>query len=149
MSTAIEPRIIVISGPTATGKTEVALQLAEPLGAEIISADAMQVYKFMDIGTAKPTAGQQARVRHHLIDVVAPDEPFSAAAFRTMADDLIRGLHKKGPPVFVVGGTGLYIKALVYGLFPSPPLDEGVRESLRSEMEALGRPAMHRRPRYC
>ena len=95
------------------GKTDVALELAEPLGGEIISADAMQVYKYMDIGTAKPTAEQLGRVRHHLIDVVAPDEPFSAADFMTMADVVIRRLHEKGRPVFVVGGTGLYIKALI------------------------------------
>ena len=127
-----KPSLVILSGPTCVGKTDVAIALAEPLGAEIISADAMQVYRYMDIGTAKPTEEQQARVRHHLIDVVNPDEPFSAVLFRTMADGVIRDLDQKGRPIFVVGGTGLYIKALTRGLFatqeqvntptlPSPP----------------------------
>lgn len=113
-----KPSLIIIAGPTCVGKTEVAIALAEPLGGEIISADAMQVYRYMDIGTAKPSEEQRARVPHHLIDVVDPDEPFSAARFKTMAEAVLSDLHEKGRPVFVVGGTGLYMKALTKGLFP-------------------------------
>ena len=114
-----KPSLVIISGPTCVGKTEVAITLAGPLGAEIISADAMQVYRYMNIGTAKPTEDQLDRVRHHLIDVVNPDESFNAARFKAMAEAVINDLHQKGRPVFVVGGTGLYIKALTLGLFPT------------------------------
>ena len=157
------PSLVIISGPTCVGKTDVAIALAEPLGAEIISADAMQVYRYMDIGTAKPTEQQRSRVRHHLIDVVYPDEPFSAARFKTMAEVVIGDLHQKERPMFVVGGTGLYIKALTRGLFPgqeqvntptlpSPLKGEGlgggdrlVRKRLRREAETLGLEALYRR----
>jgi tRNA dimethylallyltransferase len=158
-----KPSLIIISGPTCAGKTDVAIALAEPLRAEIISADAMQVYRHMDIGTAKPTEQQQARVRHHLIDVVEPDQPFSAALFKKMAEAVIRDLHRKGRPIFVVGGTGLYIKALTRGLFagkeqvntptlPSPLQGEGlgggdrlVRKKIRKEAETLGLGSLYRR----
>ncbi len=157
------PSLIIISGPTCAGKTDVAIALAEPLGAEIISADAMQVYKYMNIGTAKPTEQQRSRVRHHLIDVVYPDEPFSAARFKTIAEVVIGDLHQKGHPIFVVGGTGLYIKAVTQGLFPgqeqvntptlpSPLKGEGVgggvrlvRKRLRHEAETLGPRALYER----
>ena len=128
-----KPSLIIIAGPTCVGKTEVAIALAEPLGAEIISADAMQVFRYMDIGTAKPTAQQRALVRHHLIDVVDPDEPFSAARFKNMAGAVIGDLHKEGRPVFVVGGTGLYIKALTMGLFRVHEDDGAIRERLKAE----------------
>jgi len=164
-----KPSLIIISGPTCVGKTDAAIALAEPLGAEIISADAMQVYRYMDIGTAKPTEEEQARVRHHLIDVVNPDEPFNAALFVTMADAVIRELHQKGRPIFVVGGTGLYIKALTRGLFPAQEQvmkslrdliprgyaaqkrkllyyqDKLVRKRLRHEAEILGLDALYQR----
>ncbi|MBW1819832.1 MAG: tRNA (adenosine(37)-N6)-dimethylallyltransferase MiaA [Deltaproteobacteria bacterium] len=143
--TSTKPKLIIISGPTAAGKTDVALELAEPLGGEIISADAMQVYKHMDIGTAKPAPEQLARVPHHLIDVVAPDEPFSAAIFRTMADAVIQGLHEKGRLSFVVGGTGLYIKALIRGLFPAPEQDETIRKRLRDEAKTSGSDVLYAR----
>jgi tRNA dimethylallyltransferase len=113
--------------------------------AEIISADAMQVYRHMDIGTAKPTEQQQARVRHHLIDVVGPDEPFDAALFSAMADAIIRDRHQKGRPIFVVGGTGLYIKALTRGLFAGKEQDRLIRERLRKEAETLGLGSLYRR----
>jgi len=127
------------------GKTEVAIVLAEPLGADIISADAMQVYRYMDIGTAKPTEEQRARVRHHLIDVVDPDEPFSAALFKTMAGAIIRDLDQKGRLVFVVGGTGLYIKALTRGLFAGQEQDEVVRKKLKKEAKTLGLAVLYQR----
>ncbi len=139
------PSLIIISGPTCVGKTDVAIALAEPLGAEIISADAMQVYKYMNIGTAKPTEEQRARVRHHFIDVVYPDEPFSAARFKTMAEVVIGDLHQKERPMFVVGGTGLYIKALTRGLFPGKDQDGVVQKKIRHEAETLGLEALHQR----
>jgi tRNA dimethylallyltransferase len=140
-----KPSLVIISGPTCVGKTDVAIALAEPLGGEIISADAMQVYRYMDIGTAKPTRQEQARVPHHLIDVVEPNELFSAALFKTMADAVIRDLHQKGRPIFVVGGTGLYIKALTRGLFPAQQQDGLIRKRLRGEAETLGLDALHQR----
>ncbi len=140
-----KPSLVIISGPTCVGKTDVAIALAEPLGAEIISADAMQVYRYMDIGTAKPTRQEQARVPHHLIDVVEPNELFSAALFETMADAVIRDLHQKGRPIFVVGGTGLYIKALTRGLFAGQEQDGLIRKRLRGEAETLGLDALHQR----
>lgn len=127
------------------GKTDVAIALAEPLGAEIISADAMQVYRYMNIGTAKPTEQQRARVRHHLIDVVNPDEPFNAALFVTMADAVIRELDQKGRPIFVVGGTGLYIKTLTRGLFAAQEQDGVVRKRLKDEAETLGLEVLYQR----
>ncbi|MGD8513638.1 MAG: tRNA (adenosine(37)-N6)-dimethylallyltransferase MiaA [Deltaproteobacteria bacterium] len=140
-----KPCVIIISGPTCVGKTEAAITLAKPLGGEIISADAMQVYRHMDIGTAKPTKQEQARVPHHLIDMVSPDEPFSAAQFKSSAAAVIRELHKKGRPVFVVGGTGLYIKALTHGLFRVQQGNGALRERLRAEAKDLGSPVLHQR----
>jgi tRNA dimethylallyltransferase len=139
------PPLIIISGPTGVGKTDMAIALADPLEAEIISADAIQVYRHMDIGTAKPSQEEQARVRHHLIDVVDPDEPFSAALYKTMADAVIQDLHQKGRPIFVVGGTGLYIKALTRGLFPSEEQDSDVRKGLRKEAETWGPERLYER----
>ncbi len=140
-----KPSLVIISGPTCVGKTDVAISLAGPLGAEIISADAMQVYRYMNIGTAKPTEHQRDRVRHHLIDVVYPDEPFSAARFKTMAEVVISDLHQKGHPIFVVGGTGLYIKALTQGLFPAQEQVNTARKKLKKEAETLGLVAMYQR----
>ncbi|OEU46310.1 MAG: tRNA (adenosine(37)-N6)-dimethylallyltransferase MiaA [Desulfobacterales bacterium C00003060] len=139
------PPLIIISGPTCVGKTDVGIALAETLGAEIISADAMQVYRYMDIGTAKITQQQRARVPHHLIDVVNPDEPFSAALFRKMADAVIRDLHQKRRHVFVVGGTGLYIKVLTGGIFREHEQDRDVRERLKKEVETFGLDALYQR----
>ena len=140
-----KPSLVIISGPTGVGKTDVAIALAAPLGAEIIGADAMQVYRYMNIGTAKPTEEQCARVRHHLIDVVRPDEPFNAVLFRAMADAAIRDLEQKGRPIFVVGGTGLYIKALTQGLFPAQQQNGAVRKSLENQAETLGLDALYQR----
>jgi tRNA dimethylallyltransferase len=144
-SMSSRPKLVIISGPTCVGKTGVAVSLAEPLGAEIISADAVQVYRHMNIGTAKPTAEEQRRVRHHLVDVVDPDESFSAARFKALADEAIEDLDAQGRPAFVVGGTGLYIKALVWGLFAGPGHDEETRQRLRREAETLGARALHDR----
>ena len=132
------PSLIVIAGPTGIGKTGTAIALAEPIGGEIVSADAMQVYKRMDIGTAKPTRQEQGQVKHHMIDVVEPDEPFSAARFKAMAETVIDELDQKGVPVFVVGGTGLYIKALTKGLFKAKGGNKCIRADLKKQANNFG-----------
>lgn len=124
-----EPRrALLIGGPTAAGKTEAALAVAERHGAVIVSADAMQVFRGMDIGTAKPSAEERARVPHLGIDVVDPDEPFDVADFVALADEALAGDR----PVVVAGGTSLYLRALVRGLVQTPPVDP----TLRAELEA-------------
>ena len=108
--------IICLIGPTAAGKTEVAVSLAKRIGAEVISCDSMQVYKGMDIGTAKPSPQDLAVVAHHLIDVVAPDEPFTVAAYKALAKAAIDDIDKRGKREKVTRGTGLYISDLTQGL---------------------------------
>ena len=122
--------IIFLVGPTAAGKTEVAVTLAKKINAEIISCDSMQVYKGMDIGTQKPSAEVRKQVRHHMIDILTPDKEFSAALFRKRALRIIRQVHGRNKIPLFVGGTGLYMKALVDGLFSSPPKDERLRKKL-------------------
>ncbi len=125
-----KPQVVVITGPTATGKTVLALTLAQRYNAEIISADSRQVYRYLDIGTAKPTPAEQALVPHHVIDVVSPDESFDVARFRTLAHEAIAALTRRGKNIFVVGGTGLYIRALTRGLFVGPQADPALRKRL-------------------
>ncbi len=132
------PRLIIIPGPTGVGKTEIAVKLAGEYGGEIISADSMQVYRYMDIGTAKPTPDERSLVRHHLIDVVDPDEVFDAAIFVDMARKIIAALNRKGKNIFVVGGTGLYIDALIGGLFDGPGADSDLRSSYREDLKRYG-----------
>ena len=132
-SPANKPKVIIICGPTGVGKTAVGIQLAEKLDGEIISADSMQIYRYMDIGTAKPTADEQSRIPHHMIDIVDPDENFDAVRFAEMARDKVMQLHQRGVMPLVVGGTGLYIKALLQGLFQSNPVDPKTRERLMKE----------------
>ncbi len=133
------PRIVVITGPTGAGKTAVALQLAREFNAGIISADSMQVYRYLDIGTAKPSREEQQQVPHHLIDCVNPDEWFNAARFREEADLAIHRLHGQGRTVFVVGGTGLYIRVLLGGLLPGPGPDETLRGNYKELMTLHGK----------
>lgn len=127
-------KLVVIAGPTASGKTALALEVAERLGAEIVSADSQQVYRHFDIGTAKPSAEELARVPHHLVSCVEPTELFSAARFAQLADEAIAGIHARGRRAVVVGGTGLYLRVLLHGVMPGPSRDE----ALRAELEALG-----------
>ena len=133
-----KPRIVVILGPTGVGKTAMALALAGRLGGEIISADSMQVYRGMDIGTAKPTPEERLLIPHHLLDVVDPDEPFDASRYCTLARGIVDCLQGEGKPVFVVGGAGLYIRALLGGLIDGPGADESLRQSLKDEGKRRG-----------
>jgi tRNA dimethylallyltransferase len=137
--------IIEEVGPTGVGKSKLAIELAEAFGGEIISADSMQVYRYMDIGTAKPTVEDQKRVRHHLIDLVTPDQPFHAGLYRTLGRRKIDQLFKSGKPIWIVGGTGLYVKALTQGLFHIPKIDPSVRERLKQEEKEKGREFLYQR----
>ena len=114
-----KPKIIVICGPTGIGKTAVGIELAGMFGGEIISSDSMQIYRHMDIGTAKPTPEERAQITHHMIDIVDPDEDFDAAQFLSQGRAIISKLDSRGRIPLVVGGTGLYIKALLHGIFQS------------------------------
>lgn len=138
-------RLVVLCGPTASGKSDAALALAARAGGEIVSCDSMAVYRGFDIGTAKPTIEERARVPHHLIDVADPDEAFTAARFAALADVAIEGCAARGVPVVVAGGTGLYLRALLHGLFEAPPPDPALRARLKAEAAAEGWPALHAR----
>jgi len=142
MSHAPAVKILIICGPTASGKSDLALRLAHALDAEIVNADSMQIYRGLDIGTAKPSPEQQAAIRHHLIDVATPDQPFSAADFSDAADAAIRNIISRGKRVIVAGGTGLYIRALVKGLVDSPSGAGELRQALQEEAGRVGNVAM-------
>ncbi len=145
MTDNIRPKVIVIEGPTASGKTSLGVELALTLGGEIINADSMQVYRGMDIGTAKPTLEQQKGIPHHLLDVVKPDEEFNAAIYHSMARPLVIDVCARGKICLVVGGTGLYIKGLLGGFFKCPPADHVLRESLLEEYQHYGPERLHKR----
>ena len=130
---AAHPPMIVILGPTASGKSARAMELARRTGAEILSVDSMQVYRRMDIGTAKPTAQERQRVPHHLIDVVEPDEDFTVARFVERADAVIADARDRNVPLIATGGTPLYYKALFEGLFEGPSADPSVRARLNGQ----------------
>jgi tRNA dimethylallyltransferase len=141
-----EPQIplVVIVGPTASGKTALAVALAERRGGEVVNADSRQVYRFMDIGTAKPTAAERARAPHHLIDIRDPDEPFSLAEFLAEADRTIRDITVRGRLPIVVGGTGQYVRALLEGWrAPAVPPDGALRAALAARAAAEGPAALH------
>ncbi len=135
--------IVILIGPTASGKTPLALEWAEGLGGEIVSADSVQVYRHMDVGTAKPSREARERVPHHLLDVVDPDETFNAAMFQQLADMAIADIQGRGSTALIVGGTGLYIRALHHGLFLGPDGDTSMRDALRQEVEERGVEALH------
>ena len=138
MTTNDKP-ILIIAGPTAVGKTEASILLAQEFGAEIVSADSMQIYRGMDIGTAKPTGEQRRLVYHHMIDIVAPDQPYSVGDYLRDARTAIDAIISAGGVPIVVGGTGLYIRALTRGLFHGPPADLALRERLL-QRESEGQP---------
>jgi len=133
-----KPKVIVICGPTGIGKTAVGIELAGKFGGEIISADSMQIYRHMDIGTAKPTPEELVQITHHMIDIVNPDEDYDAVQFSKQARDRIAVIVNRGLIPFIVGGTGLYIKALLHGFFQSKPVDPQIRNRLKQEAEENG-----------
>jgi tRNA dimethylallyltransferase len=136
-------KLVIILGPTAVGKSKVALGLASQMAAEIINADSQQVYRYMDIGTGKPSLAERERVRHHLIDIIDPDEEFNAAIFRQLSMAAIADIESRGKRVIVCGGTGLYLKALTQGLFTGPAQDLSLRERLNAEADNLGLAALY------
>jgi tRNA dimethylallyltransferase len=136
--------VLALVGPTAAGKTELALALAERLGAEVVSADAMLVYRGMDIGTAKPTPQERVRVPHHLVDLVDPGEEFSVARFQPLARAAIAGVLQRGRLPLLVGGSGLYFHAVV-DEFAFPPTDPAVRARLEAEAAGAGLPELYGR----
>lgn len=140
------PPLVVIAGPTASGKTALALELAARLDAEIVSADSQQVYRHFDVGTAKPSAEELASVPHHLISCVDPLEPdFSAARYGKLADAAIADITGRGKRVIVVGGTGLYLRVLLHGVMPGPARDEALRAELEAFADREGNEALHAR----
>ena len=141
----MKPKILIILGPTAVGKSELALTLAERLNGEIVNADSQQVYRYMDIGTGKPSPADRQRVRHHLIDVVNPDEEFNAAMFRHLASEVIQQISERKHNPIVCGGTGLYLKALTRGLFEGPAQDIALRRELEQEIAEHGLTSLYRR----
>ncbi|RIK75370.1 MAG: tRNA (adenosine(37)-N6)-dimethylallyltransferase MiaA [Planctomycetota bacterium] len=134
-----------LTGVTATGKTQIALALAQRLQAEIISLDSMAIYRGMDIGTAKPTPAEQAVVRHHLIDVLEPQEDFSVAQYVEAAHAVIAEIRGRGREVLFVGGTPLYLKAMLRGLFEGPPANWELRQEIAREVALVGSEALHAR----
>jgi tRNA dimethylallyltransferase len=138
------PRVVCLVGPTASGKTSLALELAERLGGEIVSADSRQIYRRMDIGTAKPTADERRRVPHHCLDLIDPDEAFDAARFRAAAAGALDDVRARGRAALVVGGTGLWVRVLLRGLCPAPPRAPAVRAALRALAAERGAGELHR-----
>jgi tRNA dimethylallyltransferase len=138
---AVFPKLLVVLGPTASGKSDLAMALARRTGGEILSVDSMQVYRGMDVGTAKPTPAERAEVRHHAIDVVEPSDLFTVARYVELADAAIADAAARDVPLIATGGTPLYYKALFEGLFEGPPADDAVRDRLRQQ----GGDELHRR----
>jgi len=144
-----KPKVIVICGPTGIGKTDLSLSLAEEFNGCIVSADSMQIYRYMNIGTAKPDAEERSRVPHYMMDIADPDEPYDASRFSIEgrhAVDQIRALQKTP---FVVGGTGFYIRALLHGLFDALPGDPAITRQLEAESEACGIQSLYDRLAIC
>lgn len=132
------PEVIIITGPTGIGKSQLALQLADKLNGEIVSADCRQIYKYLEIGTAKPTIEERSRIPHHLIDIIEPTQRFSAEDYRLEAARVIKEIHQRGRMPLVTGGTGFYLKALVKGLFIGPRADQAIRTKLEKEAQNKG-----------
>jgi len=136
---------LILTGPTASGKSALALELAPRLNAEIVCADSMTLYRGLDIGTAKPSAEDRARVPHHLIDVLDPSESANVAWWLEQATERVWDIEARGKTALFVGGTPFYLKALLCGLFPSPPADQDLRRRLEADAGALGNGALHAR----
>lgn len=133
-----KPRLLVILGPTAIGKSRAAIEIAKRVNGEIISADSLQVYRYLDIGTAKPTKDEQKYVAHHLIDIIDPDEEFNAGIFRKSAKSVISKLEETQTKIIVVGGTYLYVRVLLHGLIQGVAGNKGIRDRLRILKSSLG-----------
>jgi len=134
----LKPKIVIIVGPTGIGKSQLALKLAQRINGEIVVADSMKVYRYLDIGTDKPTPRERALIPHHLVDIINPDESFSAGQFRDMAQKVIASIKGKKGNVLVCGGTGLYVKALFQGLFSESERSEELRQTLREQATQHG-----------
>ena len=143
-NTLNDPLLVVIVGPTASGKSALALELAEQLSGEIVSCDSVAVYRNFEIGTAKPSRADRARIPHHLIDVADPGEPFTAGEYARQARAMLSQISQRGHLPIVVGGTGLYLRALLEGLFPGPQRSDELRERLRSRAAEHGSEYLHR-----
>ncbi|GMU62553.1 MAG: tRNA dimethylallyltransferase [Myxococcaceae bacterium] len=139
------PALVVIAGPTASGKTRLSIEIARRVGGEIVNADSQQVYRHFDVGTAKPSREELAAVPHHLISCVDPLEDFSAARFQRLADEALGDLHRRGKRAVVVGGTGLYLRVLLHGVVAAPGRDEGLRAELEALGDREGNPVLHAR----
>lgn len=133
------PDVVIVAGPTAAGKSEVSIQLAQMAGGQIISADSMQVYRYMDIGSAKLDRSRMGGIKHHLIDVLDPTEEFNVSVFTDLASEAIEEIKKEGSLPIICGGTGFYIQALIKGIdFSDREVDSTIREELESEAESKG-----------
>ena len=141
----MKPKLVIVIGPTGVGKSEVAVEVATAIHAEIINADSQQVYRHMDVGTGKPTPEQRQRIPHHLIDVVEPNEEFNAALFRQMALQSAQEIWRREKKVVLCGGTGLYIKALTQGLSMAPAKDPEIRNRLAQEAKERGLGSLYER----
>jgi len=139
------PSCWYVAGATATGKTAVATELAPRIDAEIISLDSMAIFRGMDIGTAKPTANDREKTQHHLLDVVSPTEEYSVSQYRDAALVAVEEIRSRGKQPLFVGGTPLYLKALLRGIFEGPPADWEFRQQIEDELETVGLPALHER----
>ena len=139
-----EHPLVVLVGPTASGKTSLAIHLAQHFNGEIVSCDSVAVYREMEIGTAKPSHEERTLIPHHMIDVAWPDEPCTAGDYSRLAREALAGITERGHLPIVAGGTGLYLRALIDGLFPAPPPKPGRRERLRNIASARGPAHLHR-----
>jgi tRNA dimethylallyltransferase len=143
VSTSETPPLLVVVGPTASGKTALAVRLAEGRGGEIVSADSVQVYRHFDIGSGKPSADERARAVHHLVDALDPNDPIDAAGWATLAARAIDDIRARGREPIVCGGTFLWVRALLFGLAGAPPADPAIRARHRARADAEGRLALH------
>jgi tRNA dimethylallyltransferase len=142
---ADKKKIIIVTGPTATGKSGLAIRIALDMGGEIVNCDSMQVYKGMDIGTAKPGIEEMMGIRHHLLDIVTPDDEFNASLYRENAVPVIKEILSRNKVCLIVGGTGLYIKSLLGGLFDCPQSDPDIRSRLLDEYDNQGKDILYER----
>ncbi|HEX3775039.1 MAG TPA: tRNA (adenosine(37)-N6)-dimethylallyltransferase MiaA [Polyangiaceae bacterium] len=138
-----DDRLWVVVGPTASGKTALAVELCEAHDGEIVSADSVQVYRHFDVGSGKPSAEERARARQHLIDVIEPNEPMDAARFTELAELAIAEIRGRGKRPIVCGGTFLWVRALLHGLVPAPPADAALRARHQARVNEVGRAGLH------